>query len=174
MNRTELELRLSNLEKQRELTAKAIDDTLKQIDDLDAEENFKKTQKVLKKFLKFKGKIVVCQYATWGCYIFKCKDIVPQKSKYRTPELNFIAEGNIYRYEGTNAREYFETLKSNVFSVGVTSDTYEKFREIKDWNFWEKRPVLKLIKAVQGVNELIIESGIDTNIEYDDKPAIKS
>lgn len=41
---------------------------------------------------------------------------------------------------------------------------------MKDWNFWEKRPTLKLIKAAQGINDLIVESGMDTTIDYDDKP----
>ena len=102
-----------------------------------------------------------------------CKDIIPRKSKYITPHLDFIAEGNIYRYDGTNGREYLKVCESNIFSVGVTSDTYERFQEMKDWNFWEKRPTLKLIKAAEGIKALIEECGMDTTIDYDDKPVKK-
>ena len=170
MNRTELELRMESLKKQRELTSKAMEDTQKQLDALDAEENFKDTQKVLEKFLKFKGKIIVVQSGTWLSFIFKCKDIIPRKSKYVTPHLDFIAEGNIYEYDGTNGKEYLKVCERDTFSVGVTSDTYEKFQEMKDWNFWERRPTLKLIKAAEGIKALIEECGMDTTIDYDDKP----
>lgn len=168
MNKNELNLRLKTLKNQQELTNKAIEDTQKQIDKLTAEENFKDTQKVLKQFLKFKGKIVVFQAGTWLSYIFKCKDIIPRKSKYVIPHLDFIAEDYIYVYDGTNGKE---TLKvwNNTLSVGVTSDTYEKFQEMKNWNFWERRPTLKLIKAAEGIKALIEECGMDTTIEYEDK-----
>lgn len=45
---------------------------------------------------------------------------------------------------------------------------------MKKWNFWEKRPVIKLINAAKGVEALMKESGLDMDIEYDDKPAIKT
>lgn len=170
MNKNELILRLRTLKNQKELTDRAIADTQKQLDDLDAEENFKDTQKTLEKFLKFKGKIIVVQSGTWLSYMFKCKDIIPRKSKYITPHLDFIAEGNIYEYDGTGGKECLKTYKNNIFSVGVTSDTYEKIQEMKDWNFWERRPTLKLIKAAEGIKALIEECGMDTTIDYDDKP----
>lgn len=170
MNRTELELRMKSLKKQQELTSEAMKDTQEQLDNLDAEENFKDTQKVLEKFLKFKGKIIVFQSGIWLSFMFKCKDIIPRKSKYTTPHLDFIAEGNIYKYDGTGGKECLKVCEGDTFSVGVTSDTYEKIQEMKDWNFWERRPTLKLIKAAQGINDLIVESGMDTTIDYDDKP----
>lgn len=169
MNRTELELRMKSLKKQQELTSKAMEDTQKRLDDLDAEENFKDTQKVLEKFLKFKGKIIVYQFSTWGTYILKCKDIVPQKSKYRH-RLGFIAEGNLYRYDGNDGKENLETCDSNTLLVSIEHDTLEKFRLMKNWNFWNRRPVLKLIKAAEEIKSLIEECGMDTTIDYDDKP----
>lgn len=169
MNRTELNLRMESLKKQQKLTSKAIEDTQKQLDDLDAEENFKDTQKVLEKFLKFKGKIIVYQFSTWGTYILKCKDIAPQKSIYKR-RLGFIAEGNIYRYDGNDGKENLEICDSNTLLVSIEHDTLEKFRLMKNWNFWNRRPVLKLIKAVEGIKALIEECGIDTTIDYDDKP----
>lgn len=171
MNRTELNLRMESLKKQQEITSKAIADVQKQIDDLNAEENFKTTKEVIKKFLKFKGKIIVWQVADWKSYIFKCKDIIPNKSKYKTPELTFIADGNIYRYEGTANKENLEILEGTEFIlIGVESKTLNQFQEMKDWNFWEKRPVIKLINAAKGVESLIKESGLDTNIEYNNVP----
>lgn len=172
MNKNELILRLRTLQNQRKLTDKAIEDTQKQIDELTAEENFKDTQKTLEKFLKFKGKIIVFQSEVWVSYIFKCKDIIPRKSKYVIPHLDFIAEDYIYLYDGTNGKE---TLKvwNNTLSVGVTSDIYEKFQEMKNWNFWKRRPTLKLIKAAEGIKALIEECGMDTTIDYDDKPIKK-
>lgn len=170
MNRKELELRLETFREQQRLTSKAMKDTQEQLDDLDAEENFKETQKVLEKFLKFKGKIIVFQSGTWLSFMFKCKDIIPRKSKYITPHLDFIAEGNIYKYDGTGGKECLKVCEGNTFSVGVTSDTYKKFQEMKDWNFWERRPTLKLIKAAEGIKALIEECGMDTTIDYNDKP----
>lgn len=171
MNRKELEFRIESLKKQQELTSKAIEDTQKQLDDLDAEVNFKETKKAIKKFLQFKGKIIVWQVADWKSYMFKCKDIVPRKSKYKTPELEFFADGDIYRYEGTANKENLEVLEgTKSILIGVESKTLNQFQEMKDWNFWERRPILKLIKAAEGVKALIEECGMDTTIDYDDKP----
>lgn len=171
MNRKELELRLETFREQQRLTSKAIEDTQEQLDKLDAEENFKNTQKVLEKFLKFKGKIIVFQVADWKSYMFKCKDIVPTKSKYKTPILEFFADGDIYRYEGTANKENLEVLEwTKSILIGVESKTLTQFQEMKNWNFWEKRPVIKLINAAKGIEALIKESGLDTNIEYDNRP----
>jgi hypothetical protein len=101
--------------------------------------------------------------------IFKCKDIVPQKSIYKC-KLGFIAEGNIYRYDGNDGKENLETCDSNTLSLSIEHDTLEKFRLMKNWNFWNRRPVLKLIKAAKEIKALIEESGMDTTINYDDKP----
>lgn len=169
MNRKELEFRMESLKKQQELTSKAIEDTQKQLDNLDAEENLKEAQKILEKFLKFKGKIIVYQFATWGAYIFKCKDVVPQKSIYRR-RLGFIAEGNIYKYDSTNGNETLETCDNDELLVSVNNDTLEKFSLMKNWNFWNRRPVLLIIKAAKGIKALIEECGMDTNINYNDKP----
>lgn len=169
MNRTELELRMESLKKQQKLTSKAIEDTQKQLDDLDIEENLKETQEILKKFLKFKGKIIIYQCATWGTYILKVKDIVPQKSKYRC-RLSFVAEGNLYRYDGTAGKENLEICDSNTLLVSIEHDTLEKFSLMKNWNFWNRRPVLKIIKAAEEIKALIEECGMDTTIDYDDKP----
>lgn len=175
MNRKELELRMESLKKQQELTSEAMKDTQKQLDDLDAEVNFKETKKAIKKFLQFKGKIIVWQVADWKSYMFKCKDIVPRKSKYKTPELEFFADGDIYRYEGTANKENLEVLEgTESILIGVESKTLNQFQEMKKWNFWEKRPVIKLINAAKGVEALMKESGLDMDIEYDDKPAIKT
>lgn len=171
MNKKELELRIETLKEQQRLTSKAIEDTQKQIDNITAEENFKETKKAIKKFLRFKGKIIVWQVADWKSYMFKCKDIVPRKSKYKTPELEFFADGDIYRYDGTANKENLEVLEgTESILIGVESKTLNQFQEMKNWNFWEKRPVIKLIIAAKGVEALIKESGMDTTIDYDDKP----
>ena len=161
----ELKLRLDSLRKQSQLTLETINDLLKRMDETDGEEDLKKSQKVLKHFLKFKGKIVIYQYDNWGTYIFKCKDIIPKKSKFNIPYLDFTAFGHIYKYDGINGRDSFQIYEGNVLSVGITSDIYERFQETKDWNYFDKMPVLKLIRIAQGVNNLLVESGINTNIE---------
>lgn len=174
MNRKELELRLETFREQQRLTSKAMKDTQEQLDKLDAEENFKETKKAIKKFLQFKGKIIVWQVADWKSYMFKCKDIVPRKSKYKIPELEFFADGDIYRYEGTANKENLEVLEgTESILIRVESKTLNQFKEMKNWNFWEKRPVIKLINAAKGVEALIKECGMDTTIDYDDKPVKK-
>lgn len=65
---------------------------------------------------------------------------------------------------------HLETCNSNTLLLSIEHDTLEKFRLMKNWNFWNKRPVLKLIKAAEEIKALIEECGMDTNINYNDKP----
>jgi len=105
-----------------------------------------------------------------------CGYIQHKKWKYNEPikcacwTINPISQKEISRYYRMvhyAEREQFLMYFANYYKENILPTL---LKECEDIDFWEKRPVIKLINVAKGVEVSIKESGMDTTIDYDSKP----
>lgn len=163
MNKKEIESRLKTLYTQKKLTESTIKEYEKQLNDIEAEENEKVSAEYAKKYEKYVGKIVAISCGTWDKYIFKVKEVKPVKRTYKTREINFIPDGNIYHYEGTDGENLSITDK---LIIDMESN-YHSICELKKLGFYDRRPILLLLLAAQGVDALFTEAKVNRELNED-------
>lgn len=165
MNKKEIESRLETLYTQKRLTNSAIEEYKKQLSDIKAEENMKISTKYVKKYEQYKGKIIVITPCLWRNYIFKCKDVQPVKSATVISKVKFISDGNVYSYDGTYGKKLFEVFEPNL--IVNLDDGYHSICELKDLGYYDRRPILKLLLAAQGIDTLFTEAGVNRELNED-------
>ena len=161
MNKKEIKSRLETLYAQKKLTDSTIKDYEKQLNDIEAEENEKISAEYAKKYQKYVGKIVVISSGTWSKYILKVKEVKPVKRTYKTRDVQFIPDGNIYNYEGDYGKENLSIADKLIIDM---ESSYHSICELKKLGFYDRRPILLLLLAAQGIDALFTEAEVNREL----------
>lgn len=164
MNKKEIKARLETLYTQRKLTESTIKEYEKQLNDIEAEENEKVSAEYAKKYEKYIGKIVAISSGTWDKYIFKVKEVKPVKRTYKTRDVHFIPDGNIYHYEGNYGKENLSITDKLIIDM---ESSYHSICVLNKLGFYDRRPILLLLLAAQGIDALFTEAGVNRELNED-------
>lgn len=161
MNKKEIESRLQTLYTQKKLIDSTIKDYEKQLNDIEAQENEKVSAKYAEKYKKYEGIIVAISSGTWDKYIFKVKEVKPVKSTYKTRDIQFIPDGDIYHYEGDYGKENLSITDKLVIDMEYG---HNRICEIQKLGYYDIRPILLLLLAAQGIDALFTEAGVNREL----------
>ena len=125
------------------------------------EEQYQKSIEFAKNYEKYIGKYIAITYCL-SVYVLKCKDIRPIRNAVCYRDLQIVPEGKIYHYNGTCGHENLSVVEELVIDFGLGN---REICELKDLNYWDKRPILMLIQSAKEIDNLFTESGVDRTIK---------
>ena len=126
------------------------------------EEQYQKSIEFAKNYEKYRGKYVAIKNACWSVYVLKCKDIRPIRGAVCYRDLQIVPEGKIYHYNGSNNHENLEVVAELVVDFALSN---REICELKDLNYWDKRPILMLLQSAKEIDNLFTEAGVDKTIK---------
>lgn len=126
------------------------------------EERYQKSIEFAKNYEKYVGKYVAIKNSCWSVYVLKCKDIRPIRDAVCYRDLQIVPEGKIYYYNGTNNHENLSVIEELVIDFGLSN---REICELKDLNYWDKRPILMLLQSAKEIDSLFTEAGVDRTIK---------
>ena len=125
-------------------------------------EQYRKSIEFAKNFEKYVGKYVAIKNSCWSVFVLKCKDIRPIRGAVCYRDLQIVPEGKIYHYTGTNAHENLSVVEELVVDFALSN---REICELKDLNYWDKRPILMLLQSAKEIDNLFTEAGVDKTIK---------
>ena len=126
------------------------------------EEQYQKSIEFAKIYEKYRGKYITIKNACWSVFVLKCKDIRPIRGAVCYRDLQIVPEGKIYHYTGTNGHENLSVVKELVVDFALSNS---EICELKDLNYWDKRPILMLLQSAKEIDNLFTEAGVDKTIK---------
>ena len=126
------------------------------------EERYQKSIEFAKNYEKYRGKYIAVKNNCWSVYVLKCKDIVPIRGAVCYRDLLIVPEGKIYYYNGTCGHENLSVVEELVIDFGLSN---REICELKDLNYWDKRPILMLLQSAKEIDSLFTEAGVDRTIK---------
>lgn len=128
------------------------------------EERYQKSIEFAKNYEKYRGKYIAVKdgYGYWSVYVLKCKDIIPIRGAICYRDLQIVPDGKVYYYNGSNDHENLSVVEKLVVDFGLNSI---EICELKDLNYWDKRPILMLLQSAKEIDNLFTEAGVDKTIK---------
>ena len=126
------------------------------------EEQYQKSIEFAKNYEKYRGKYIAIKNACWSVFVLKCKDIRPIRGAVCYRDLQIVPEGKIYHYNGTNDHENLKIVEEIVVDFGLSN---REICELKDLNYWDKRPILMLLQSAKEIDNLFTEADVDKTIK---------